>query len=208
MCLCGCNSPKPASDDKTPVANVTQPCIPLSHGRSCPSSLPKTCKDAPETIHLPDNLNKAMQDGFKNSFPDGKSQEQGGAIVQDQAGAINVINIGSGTSGTFQPNRTIPSGETIIGTFHTHPYDVAEGDWKGVSFSGADINYARYYKEPIYVDAGSQQYMIMPTEETPTGEIAGDWNKEWADQLKTGKEPPEASRVATNTIAKKYKMAY
>jgi hypothetical protein len=175
---------------------------------SCPTSLPNTCPDAPKTVQLPNDINKEFQDSYKNSFPGGKSQEQGGTLVQDKNGKIKLVNMGAGTSGTFSPDRKVGAGEKIIGTFHTHPYDASEGGWKGVSFSGADIAYASYYKEPIYVDAGNKQFMIMPSKATPAGDISGDWDKEYAAQLAAGNDPPEASREATNKIAKKYKMAY
>jgi hypothetical protein len=152
-----------------------------------------------------------MQNSFKNSFPGGKSQERGGTLVKDSSGNIKVVHESPGTTGTHSPNRAVGSGEKIIGTYHTHPYDASEGGHTGVSFSGADIAYANHHKEPIYVDAGSKQFMIMPTQETPAVTAAtlnSEWNTEYGKQLKAGKSVPEASSIATNAVAKKYKMAY
>jgi len=132
-------------------------------------------------------------------------------MVKDSAGNIEIVNEGTGTSGTFSPNRVVGSDEKIIGTYHTHPYDQAEGGYQGVSFSGADINYANYYKEPIYVDAGTKQFMVIPTQETSspkTDNLTSEWDKEFGDALNNGKSIQEASASASHTIAKKYKMAY
>jgi hypothetical protein len=202
MCLAGCDRPKTPTNNVTPVASAIQ---------SCPTSLPSNCTEAPSEIRLPKDVNDSMQKAYKNSFPGGKSQENGGTLVKDDKGNIKVVNEGVGTTGTFSPNRTTGSGQTVIGTYHTHPYDASEGGHTGVSFSGADIAYANHYKEPIYVDAGTKQFMIMPTQETPAADSATlntEWNKEYADLLKTGKSVPDASAEATNKIAKKYKMAY
>jgi hypothetical protein len=151
-----------------------------------------------------------MKESYKNSFPGGKSQERGATLVQDNKGNIKVVNESSGTSGTFSPNRTVGSGEKIIGTYHTHPYDASEGGHTGVSFSGADIAYANHHKEPIYVDAGTKQFMIMPTQATnvSTATINSEWNTEFSNSLNSGKSITDASAEATNKIAKKYDMAY
>jgi uncharacterized Zn-binding protein involved in type VI secretion len=196
----------------SPSEGAASPAAPAAGGpadpEAMPTSIPKTCPDAPKTIKLPNDINQEFQDSFKNSFPGGKSQEQGGTLVQDRDGKIKLVNKGSGTSGTFTPDLNVGPGQTVIGTFHTHPYDESEGGFKGVSFSGADIANSVTRQKPSYVDAGDKQFMIMPTKATPAGDIRGDWQKELDAQLAAGKDLPEASRGAANTIAKKYKMAY
>lgn len=180
---------------------------------TCPSGIPKTCLDAPKTIQLPDQVNKDFQKLYGDSFPSGKSQEHGGTLVKDDKGNISVVNQGTtGQSGAFAPNRTVPSGQTIIGTVHTHPYDATEGGHKGVSFSDADMYYASYHKEATYVDGGDRQFMIMPTEESGSPS-AQDYKDAWKAAFQKyrkdqGKPFPEATRLATNEVAKKYKMAY
>ncbi len=197
-------------DPPTPTkpADVVVPC---ASAGTMPTSAAKDCPDAPKTVTLPPDVNKAIQDGYKASFPKGKSQEHGGTLVKDSKGNIKVVNAGSGTSGTFSPNRTVGKGETIVGTYHTHPYDKSEGGHTGVSFSGADIAYAHYYKEPIYVDAGDKQFMITGTKSTPNvphAEISSAWDKEFKKLLKSGKSMQDASAGATNAVAQKYNMAY
>lgn len=152
-----------------------------------------------------------MQESYKNSFPGGKSQERGGTLVKDKLGRIKVVNERAGTSGTFTPNRSIDTNDTIIGTYHTHPYDKSEGSYKGVSLSGADIAYAIHYKEQLYVDAGSKQFMVMPAKNTlnvDASTLNNEWNSEFKKILTGGKDLPEASAEATKKVTKKYGMAY
>jgi hypothetical protein len=176
-----------------------------------PTSPANSCPDAPKKISLPKDVNEAMQKSYKNSYPDGKSQERGATLVNDSSGAVKVVNEGTGTAGTFSPNRSVPAGDTVIGTYHTHPYDASEGGYKDVSFSDADIYYAQYYKEPIYVQSGDSQFMIMPTKATPAMDqatVKNEWNDEFKKAQNAGQKFPEASRTAANAIAKKYNMAY
>ncbi|HZU10988.1 MAG TPA: phage baseplate assembly protein V [Pseudacidobacterium sp.] len=177
-----------------------------------PSHKPKTCKDAPETIHIPKHINRQMNDLWHQSFPGGNAQEHGGIIVKDSKGVYQMINIGSGQSGSFMPNRNIPSGMTEVGLFHTHPYSQAEGGYTGVSFSGADIQIAATLNEPSYVQSGNRQFLIMPTEETPTNlnyqQMNNAQNARIAELMEQGKTFQEAARIAANETAKTYKMAY
>jgi hypothetical protein len=210
MPLSGCRQPpRPSAcaDGSQPVGSSTQRCAaPL------PDSLAADCAAAPKAITLPRHVHKAMQTSYEKSFPDGRSQERGGTLVRDAAGQVSVVHESSGTSGTFSPKRSVASGEQVIGTYHTHPYDESEGGHKGVSFSGADIAYAHHHQEPVYVDAGNKQFMITPTAATPSVSSAtlnSDWDAEFSRLLgEEGKSLAEASQQATNTVAQRYNMAY
>jgi hypothetical protein len=181
-------------------------------GGALPTSIPKTCKDAPKSITIPKNVNADFKKLWGDSFPDGKSQEHGGTLVQDKNGNVTVVNKGSGTSGTFSPNRTVAAGQTIIGIFHTHPYDESEGGATGVSFSGADIAIAANQREPSYVQSGDTQFMVMPTEETPKSidysKVNAAQNKRIQELVDSGKDFSEATRTAANETAQANKMAY
>lgn len=159
---------------------------------------------------MPPDVDQAMQTSFTNSFPGGTSQERGGTLVTDASGKVRVVNEGSGTSGTFSPNRNVGSTQTIIGTYHTHPYDASEGGHRGISMSGADINYAIYHNEPIYVDSGNKQFMIMPTSATSatSAQVNSTWDAEFQSQLASGASFQDASSAATNKTAQTYGMAY
>jgi len=196
-------SPAPA-----PGASPRQPAPPSSV--IDPASLPATGNAAPSTVTYPANVNQAMQTAYSNSFPGGKSQEQGGTLVRGADGQIRVVNERPGTSGFFSPNRIVGPTDQIIGTYHTHPYDSSEGGHVGVSFSGADIAYAAAHKEPILVDAGNQQFMITPTQATTgtSATINSDWNTEFSKQLSAGASMQDASKAASRAVARKYNMAY
>lgn len=199
-------SPSQGPGAGQPAGAPVQGCAPCGP----PESLPATCAAAPKEIQLPADVNKSMQTSYGNSFPGGKSQERGGTLVKDSSGKIKVVNEKSGTSGTMSPDRNVGAGETIIGTYHTHPYDASEGGHKGVSLSGADIAYANSHQEPIYVDAGNKQFMLMPSKNTKatSAQINNDWDAEFQRRLAAGESMQDASAGATNHVAKKYDMAY
>ncbi|MEO6063059.1 MAG: WXG100 family type VII secretion target, partial [Thermoflexales bacterium] len=96
--------------------------------------------DAPKTVEVPKVLNDGLADAWKDSFPKGRSQEQGGMLVQKGDGTLEFRRGAAGDSGSFSPNYgDLKDGETLIGLVHTHPYDATEGGHTNVSFSGADI---------------------------------------------------------------------
>jgi len=87
---------------------------------------------------LIDALEKAWTASFNS---DGSVAEQGGSII-NTAGGGQVIKPGKpGNSGRFpQDNFPQPgNGESLDGTYHTHPYSKDEGGYQGVSFSAGDI---------------------------------------------------------------------
>jgi hypothetical protein len=152
-----------------------------------------------------------MKDGYANSFPGGKSQENGGTLVQDKDGNVSVVNQGTGTIGTFSPDRNVAPDQTIVGTYHTHPYDASEGNHTDVSFSDADIAYAAQHKELIVVDGGDKQFMVVPTDQTPPldrAQMKKDWQDAFDASRGSGKSFSEASRDAAAAVAKKNNMAY
>ena len=206
MGLCDSDNPKPPAGNSGATNAATTSCSGL------PTSTPKDCASAPKTITIPKSVNDSMAQLWKNSFPGGKSQEQGGTIVQDDKGNVSVVNTGSGTGGTFSPNRTVGANQKVIGITHTHPYDASEGGYTGVSFSGADMSIAANQREPDYVQSGDKQFMIMPTDETPSNtdyqKMDDDQNARIAELQNSGKSLDEASRIAALETAKKYKMAY
>jgi hypothetical protein len=52
-----------------------------------------------------------------------KETEQAGTIVLDEKTRIlDVINKHPGQSGASSPDRDVPAGKKLLGTFHTHPY--------------------------------------------------------------------------------------
>ncbi|MBL8470653.1 MAG: hypothetical protein KF778_05985 [Rhodocyclaceae bacterium] len=202
MCMGGSGNPDKPSDKKS-VGSASVP---------CPGNLPNDVDSAPNEVRLPSSVDKDFKQQYSDSFPNGKSQEHGGTLVKDSQGGLKLVNKGAGESGAFMPDRKVDADETIVGTMHTHPYDKSEGGYKGVSFSGADVAYAYYYKEPIYVDAGNKQFMIMPTDATPKNlpwqDLDDEWNDSFKQQRQSGKSMQDASSAATKAMARKYDMAY
>ena len=70
--------------------------------------------------------------------------------------------------------------------------------------------YAQTYREPIYVDAGDKQFMVMPSQNTraTAAQINDDWNQEFARRLGANESMQQASAGAARTVAQKYDMAY
>ena len=133
------------------------------------SGSPKAPGSAPDTIDL-SALDPQFLALWAKSFSGGKSQEQGGTIVEGKTGSEYLVNEDSGTSGSFAPNLTPPSSNfLLLGIFHTHPYDSTAGGDTGVSLSGADAAHLINggYKVSI-VQSGSLQFMLMRTHNTST----------------------------------------
>ncbi len=202
----GAPAAKPPAGGGAPGASAPAP-----GPEPIPQALPATVADAPRQIQLPANVNATMQKAFTNSFPNGKSQEQAGTLVRAADGTIQVVNEVSGSSGSVTPDRAVAASDTIVGTFHTHPYDASEGGHRGVSFSGGDIAYAKHFEEPVYVDAGDKQFMIMPTLATTAtpAEINAEWNTEYTRLRQVEKQSiQDASASATEAVASKFGLAY
>jgi type VI secretion system secreted protein VgrG len=201
-----------------------------------PVTTPKNCQDAPKAIKIPDDLQKQFDQQWKDSFPGGKSQEHGGTMVRSTkpapgagcdpaAGAtkscpkapdISMVNAGNGlspSSGSFNPNRNVPADTTIVGVFHTHPYDASEGGDTDVSLSGGDAAYMINKGDPaIIAQSGDGQFMYLRTQETPANvdftKLNDDQNARVSELVKGGKSFSEASQIAAKETAQKYKLAY
>src|SRR5882672_8241395 len=80
--------------------------------------------DAPDKIGLPKELTEGMQSAWDDSFPGGKSQEQGGNLVREKDGSYAWRKGKPGTSGMFTPDYgDVGKDQTLVGVGHTHPYD-------------------------------------------------------------------------------------
>jgi RHS repeat-associated protein len=89
---------------------------------------------------IPDDVMQAIQNAWKNSFLAGnKTAEQGGSIIMTKEGKTELRPARAGTEAmildVFYPR--LGEGETLLGTYHTHP--PAKDYPEGVGFSDQDI---------------------------------------------------------------------
>ena len=151
---------------------------------------------------------------WTKSFPGGKSQEHGGTIVEGSTGKEYLINEGGGTSGSFSPNLKTPSSRfSVIGVFHTHPYDSTEGGHTGVSLSGGDAAYLILKGHKIIIaQSGSQQFMFMRTQNTSTSvnysALDNSNNLRIGQLTASGMKYNAASQQAAKEMANKHGLAY
>ncbi len=122
--------------------------------------------DAPDTIELPEELLDGMEDAWNDSMPRGRSQEQGGLLVEEDD-AFEWKRGEAGNSGSFNPNYDdMEDGETLVGVGHTHPYDSTEGGFEDVSFSGQDLARLVLVEDNIaVVQSGESLFLAARTEE-------------------------------------------
>lgn len=158
-------------------------------------------------------LKESFNKQWANSFPGGKSQEQGGTLVSDAAGNLSMVNTGGGSSGSFSPNLSVKSGDTVQGIFHTHPYDASEGNHTGVSLSGGDAAYLiNQQQSVIMAQSGQDQFMYMRTAETPASidavKLNNAQNARIGQLLGQGASFSDASKTAAQETARKHGLAY
>lgn len=173
--------------------------------------------EAPRTIRFSKTNTQVFETQRRLSFPGGISQEHGGAIVADRQGALGLQNIGGsgGSSEAFVHNLNLknPESFSVAGSFHTHPYGRTEGQYTGVSFSGADVAVLINQRLTIsVVQSGPRTFALVRTSQSPN---AVDYNqlrvalKRETDQLEQqGRTFQQASRIVAERAASRYGLAY
>ncbi|MGB0384551.1 MAG: hypothetical protein ACPGWR_06975 [Ardenticatenaceae bacterium] len=138
-------------------------------------------EDAPPEITLPKELVEGMAQSWGKSFPQGKSQEQGGILVRKKDGSYQWKAGQPGLSAVFVPNHNdVNKDDTLIAVGHTHPYDKNEGSHTNVSFSDIDLAFMVYEKHPLeIVQSGEALFVVARTE---------NFNKKVASLDTTGKK--------------------
>ena len=173
--------------------------------------------NAPLTIRLSRANEALFQRERRLSFPGGRSKEHGGTIVADASGRLSVQNLGGLTSdsGSFSYNLIVRDGArfTVVGTFHTHPYDRTEGSYTGVSFSGPDIaNFINRRLVISVVQSGPRLFALVSTARTPVSvdraTIAAAQESAMRERMGEGRTFQQASRVAAESIAPIFGLAY
>lgn len=177
--------------------------------------------DAPPRITVPPDVKKGMDDGWSKSFPGGRSQEQGGILVQKKDGTYEWRPGAAGTSGSFSPNYgDLRPGETLIAVGHTHPYDSTEGNYTNVSFSGQDLARLVFVDDRLAVVKSGEGWFVAARTAEFDALIAGktddqkmalfdqmkqDWNDTFNGAKGTFAERADAASAA---VAAKYHLVY
>ena len=169
----------------------------------------------PQTIRVSTDLTKVFKEAMANSFPNGRSLEQGGTLVRDkETGEVSLfVGNSKGTSGSIALDRNVPAGQEVLGGFHTHPYDKSEGGHTNVSFSGGDFAVMIIRGDSIsFVQSGEGQFMLLRTPKTPANvdyvQLRDGQNARQLALVRTGKSFEEASRILAREAAEKYGLAY
>jgi WXG100 family type VII secretion target len=183
-------------------------------------------KNAPAQIALPSALNNGMQSAWKDSFPGGHEQEQGGILVQTKTGDLKWIRGKAGTAGTWPPNYGDIGDNQFIGLGHTHPYDSGHTD---VAFSDVDLSFlfkadpsAKQAEKMMMVQSGEGQFVVARTDEfnkmiagksqTDVDTLIAEMKKTYADARKAKKDAggnfTEQIDAAVKAVSDKYQLVY
>ncbi|WP_420137299.1 hypothetical protein [Sphingomonas sp.] len=173
--------------------------------------------EAPHTIRFSGEMTATFELLRRSSYPGGHSMERGGTIVADEKGVLSLQNIGghASSSSAFYPSYDLkdPRGYSLVGVFHTHPYDRSELSMNGVSFSGGDIGALSV--DPVIlavVQSGPRLFAFVKTALTPKdidpeAEHAA-VNAELEARVRAGKPFQQGSRIIAQQRAERYHLAY
>jgi hypothetical protein len=127
----------------------------------------------PDTLTFDDALGQAMNDLWQRSvvrLSEGIVVEWGG-LLELQQRRLRLIRPVSGTDESLR--LVIPIGSRVIGSFHTHP---EPSGYTGIGFSGADFaDMANQGERISLVQSGRDVFMLLRTENTPSGLNVGEW---------------------------------
>lgn len=174
-----------------------------------------TPADAPGSMRFPSLMKSQFELLRRASYPGGTAQERGGSIFADAAGNLFLQNLGglASTGGSFSYDLVAkdPAKFTLVGTFHTHPYDRSEGSYNGVSFSGADIynHYGRNIPLTV-VQSGPRLFAMLRTGATTAVPATrnADTNREVGERVANGATFQQASRQEAQETATQFGFAY
>jgi hypothetical protein len=202
-----------AAPPRPPRAVEARPAALPTRASGIPSTRPQAPTAAPLTILLPAALNKQMQALWEKSFPDGRSQQQGGVIVRDVSGQVSLVGIGGHRSDMFRAGRKIQPEQKLIGLFHTRPFDRSEGGLVNVSLSGGDAEYLLNHADDVVIaQSGESQFMYLRTEATAksvdAAKIYAQHEARIRQLLNQGIRFDEASRIAARETAADHGLAY
>ncbi|MFQ5854429.1 MAG: hypothetical protein ACE5LU_02130 [Anaerolineae bacterium] len=140
----------------------------------------------------------------------GQVIEWGAVLVVDSEGALQLKNAVAGTSGDVAIAVELSSGETLAGTFHTHPY---EDGTTGMPFSGTDIASALASGENLsIVQSGDEVFALIRTEKTQSLEelaaLIEEFNSAYTSYFNAGLSEQDAGIAANLDMCAKYGLAF
>lgn len=202
-----------AAPPRPPRAVEARPAALPTKTSGIPPTRPQTPAAAPLTILLPAGLNQQMQALWEKSFPDGRSQQQGGVIVREVSGRVSLVNISRHRSDMFRTERQIQPEQTLVGLFHTRPFDRSEGGQVNVSLSGGDAEYLLNHADDVVIaQSGESQFMYLRTEATAksvdAAKVCAQHEARIRQLLNQGIRFDEASRIAARETAADHALAY
>jgi hypothetical protein len=176
---------------------------------------------APPTLRLPPAMVAIMTAQWRASFPGGHQHEQGGTIVADRHGDLSIQNIGGERgvlhqhSHLFLPDVKLRDAArySVVGTFHTHPYDKSGGWATGVSFSGGDMGVLILTSFLLsVVQSGSDLFAFVKTKLTPAYVDKWELHKQSEEEvwmrMKAGQSFAQGSRAMAEGHALRFGFAY
>jgi len=180
--------------------------------------------ELPASFGLPSEFVMAARFAMNNSFPRGRSQEQGGLMVKDKDDKWVFRRGGAGQSAMWQTNHDDKqAGNRIYALFHTHPYDHTEGNITHASFSGQDIALLLVLEEPItviqsgtgfFAMARSKEFqdwndrMSRSERDRAFSDISAHYDVSLQRGMNQGMSFKDAMDFAAKQVALKYKLGY
>ena len=152
--------------------------------------------DAAPVVQVPKIVVDAMAEAWKNSFPKGKSHEQGGILVRKKDGSVEWITATKSNQGmTELPEDKIPKGGAGLVAGHTHPYDESERKninptsttpegLLGIGESAGDFATLVFQRSPVdIVHAGNVLFAVVKTKEFNDAVAAAKDKKKFAEKI-------------------------
>lgn len=162
-------------------------------------------------IDLAPEVSDEMDQLWKQSVKeDGTVQEHAATLTTDQEGNAKLVNAVAGDSDRVTPNRDVPEGEQLIGTFHTHPY---EDGTTGAAFSGEDIAYAINSGDgQTLVQSGEDTFALVRTDATPAsvdgGQLAAEFKRRLFEYQDAGLPFTQALFDTNRDLCQQYGLAF
>lgn len=209
----------PAPGDEVPVGDSGQAIAALERLFAGPK-----LAEMPASFGFPSEFILGARYAMDDSFPGGRSQEQGGLLVKNADGSWEFKRGPAGQSAMWTPNYDDQDeGETLYALLHTHPYDQTEGGFTHVAFSGEDIALLAVSDEPIMVvQSGSGLFAMARSKEFNDWigryswqqrdgiwqQMVSHYNLHFQRALNQGTAFPDAIDYAAREVAREYKLAY